>query len=79
MTRIAAMTGSRGHGRLWPTEFGQPFWPTEFGQTDFGQRWCFSGMADFGQNRLWPNRLWPNRLWPKLRFQLYVKIFVFGS
>ena len=41
------------------TDFGQPFWPTEFGQSQ-----CFIGMADFGQNRLWPNRLWPNRLWP---------------
>ena len=26
---------------------------TDFGQTDFGQSQCFSGMADFGQNRLW--------------------------
>ena len=61
---------SNGHGRLWPnrlwpTDFGQPFWLTVFGQTDFGQRWCFSGMADFGQNRLWPNRLRQNRLRPK--------------
>ena len=26
----------------------------DFGQSDFGQRQCFSGMADFGPNRLWP-------------------------
>ena len=34
----------------------------DFGQSDFGQRLCFSGVANFGQNRLWPNQLWPNRL-----------------
>ena len=48
---------------------------------------CWSGRTRLWPNRLWPslsdrlwpNRLWPNRLWPKLRFQLYVKILVFGS
>ena len=44
--------------RVWPALFGDRVWPNRL-----GQRSCFSGMANFGQNRLWPNRLWPNRLW----------------
>ena len=58
---------SVGVSVVWPTlaktdfgqtDFGQTdFGQTDFGQTDFGQRWCFRGMADFGQNRLRPNRL----------------------
>ena len=28
----------------------------DFGRSDFGQRQCFSGMADFGQNRHWPRQ-----------------------
>ena len=58
------------------TDFGQPFWRPSLAKPTLARVSVLVGMADFGQNRLWPkptlaktdfgqNRLWPNRLWPK--------------
>ena len=36
--------------RIWPALFGDRVWPNRLWPS-----LVFSGMADFGQNRLWPN------------------------